>query len=380
MSNHCVLCTLPVYHHVSTYQNSHHYVATVPGVEVSERFEVQETQKLRLKGGLSVKFAAASQGGYYPSDREKANQDAYIAGAKVTEAKRNPSLLKKKSDSGLLFAVFDGHGPNGTECARRAQTHVREQFVGGMKNASTREDIDELAHISSTMARAYTRTSSSLETGEDGIDASHSGTTAVSLFISKDFLHTANVGDSRCLLIEHDKQGKTAVSALTMDHTPDRKDEIKRIEAHGGVVMSSDQYDNQDPAFASFQQKRIWSKAGKFPGTAFTRSIGDAVAKELGVCSDPECASYPIPTSDAMFVLGSDGVFDFIPDEEIGAIVKKFDDPADACRDLVGKAWNRWCESEERADDITVIVGHVKHTDRSVLGKLRSHFTSASSA
>ena len=64
-------------------------------------------------------------------------------------------------------------------------------------------------------------------------------------------------------------------------------------------------------------------------------------------------------------------MFDFIPDDEIGAIVKKFDDPADACRDLVGKAWNRWCDSEERADDITVIVGHVKHSNRSILGKLR---------
>jgi len=207
--------------------------------------------------------------------------------------------------------------------------------------------------------------------GETGIDASHSGTTATSLFITKDFLHTANVGDSRCLLIEQDENGKTSVTALTVDHTPDREDEIKRIEAHGGVVMTSDQYDNDDPTFTSFEQKRIWSKAGKWPGTAFTRSIGDAVAKELGVCAEPECANYPLPSSNATFVLGSDGVFDFVPDEEIGEIVKKFDDPAEACRELIGKAWNRWCDSEERADDITVIVGHVKHRKQNKLSKLR---------
>ena len=63
---------------------------------------------------------------------------------------------------------------------------------------------------------------------------------------------------------------------------------------------------------------------------------------------------------------------DFIPDSEIGAIVQKYDDPADACRELVGIAWNRWSESEERTDDITVIVGHIKHSKkRSVFGQLR---------
>eukprot|EP00956_Cyclotella_meneghiniana_P023721 scaffold46768_cov38-Cyclotella_meneghiniana.AAC.2 len=124
--------------------------------------------------------------------------------------------------------------------------------------------------------------------------------------------------------------------------------------------MTSDQYDtNNDPNSINFQQKRIWSKDGKGPGTAFTRSIGDSIAKELGVIADPECEHFPIPSADAAFVLGSDGVFDFVPNDEIGAVVKKYKDPADVCRELVGKAFNRWCANEERTDDITVIVGHI---------------------
>ena len=235
--------------------------------------------------------------------------------------------------------MFDGHGPEGHLCARAAQEHVTAQFVGGMKDDSIGA-VDTSEHISSTLTSAYRRTSKLLESGDEGIDASHSGTTAVSLFVTKDTLHTANVGDSRCLLIK--QQGKmTSVDALTVDHSPDREDEIKRIEAHGGVVMTSDQYDNDDPSFTSFEQKRIWSKKGKWPGTAFTRSIGDAVAKELGVSADPECASFPLP-EDATFVLGSDGIFDFISDEEIGSIVTNHNNPEDACRELVGKAWNRW--------------------------------------
>ena len=83
------------------------------------------------------------------------------------------------------------------------------------------------------------------------------------------------------------------------------------------------------------------------------------MAKELGVNVEPECEDFLISSAGATFVLGSDGVFDFIPNDEIGAAVKKYEDAADACRELVGKAFNRWCNSEGRTDDITIIVGHV---------------------
>lgn len=33
---------------------------------------------------------------------------------------------------------------------------------------------------------------------------------------------------------------------------------------------------------------RIWSPFGEYPGTAFTRSMGDVIAEELGVSADPE--------------------------------------------------------------------------------------------
>jgi serine/threonine protein phosphatase PrpC len=107
----------------------------------------------------------------------------------------------------------------------------------------------------------------------------------------------------------------------------------------------------------------------KFPGTAFTRSLGDKLAKQLGVTSDPETGIHPIPDSGATFVIGSDGVFDFICDHEVASIVMESKDPEKACRELVGKAWHRWSESEERVDDITVIVGHIAHA-RSCVEKM----------
>ena len=235
---------------------------------VKKRLEVEDTQTLKLKDFGQITFASASQGGYYPNDKDKANQDAFISGAQVSGI--------KKEDNGILFAVFDGHGPNGHTCARKARDHVTEQFVEGMLDNRVRELSTSIRDtVGTSIASAYRRTSLRLESGEFGVDASHSGTTAVSLFVTKDFLHTANVGDSRCLLITDDEDGKPLVKSLTVDHSPDREDEIKRIEAAGGVVMTSDQYDAGTDTFTSFEQKRIWSKDGKWPGTAFTRSIGD---------------------------------------------------------------------------------------------------------
>jgi len=33
---------------------------------------------------------------------------------------------------------------------------------------------------------------------------------------------------------------------------------------------------------------RIWSRYGEYPGTAFTRSLGDSIAEELGVYAGEE--------------------------------------------------------------------------------------------
>ena len=93
-----------------------------------------------------------------------------------------------------------------------------------MDEITKRGSLDESAKISALMSASYLSASTRLETGSNGI-ASHSGTTATSIFITKNYLHTANVGDSRCLLVENDKNGKTSVTALTVDHTPDREDE-----------------------------------------------------------------------------------------------------------------------------------------------------------
>jgi len=126
--------------------------------------------------------------------------------------------------------------------------------------------------------------------------------------------------------------------------------------------MTSDQYDVNNDQVLRFELKRVWSKDGKRP------------AKALGVCADPECSTVPIPCQKSIFILGIDGLFNSISNEEVCTVVSKHCDPVNACRRLVGIAYNRWSESEERTDDVTVIVGHIKRTPDTAFWGIASGF------
>ena len=328
----------------ASWPNEAYKVGFLKDEEVADRFNIENTKYLLVEGGqggrsrsFSIAFSAATQRGYYPQDRDKKNQDAFISGV--------------RAKSSTLFAVFDGHGNDGAACAMTAKDIICKQFLEKKKNMSFKEMFND----------AYKQANDTLASSET-IDASKSGTTAVSMCIADNGrIHVANVGDSRCLVISSSHQdGDHTVSVLTQDHTPDNVAEANRIKQCGGLVLTSDQYDrNKDDSIYSFEPKRVWSTEGKFPGTAFTRSIGDTVANELGVTSEPEHTTSKVRKNDKMFVMGSDGIFDFISDDDIARIASQFSDPALACKALVGISYKRWSDSEERTDDITIIVGKI---------------------
>jgi len=100
---------------------------------------------------------------------------------------------------------------------------------------------------------------------------------------------------------------------------------------------------------------RIWSPHGDYPGTAFTRSLGDAIAEELGVFSEPEMITRTIDKNDRMIVIASDGVFEFLTNQSVVDMCCKFTDPLEACRNVVSESYELWLQYELRTDDITMI-------------------------
>lgn len=88
---------------------------------------------------------------------------------------------------------------------------------------------------------------------------------------------------------------------LSSDQTPYRKDERERVKKCGARVMSMDQIEGVEPYHENWgdlvlgenideggDPPRVWSPNGDYPGTAFTRSLGDQVAEALGVYAEPE--------------------------------------------------------------------------------------------
>ena len=64
------------------------------------------------------------------------------------------------------------------------------------------------------------------------------------------------------------------------------------------------------------------------PGLAMSRSIGDAMAKTVGVIADPEIQIYEYDSNSNLMaiIVASDGIWDMFESNEIGQLMKKFED------------------------------------------------------
>ena len=98
----------------------------------------------------------------------------------------------------------------------------------------------------------------------------------------------------------------------------------------------------------------------EYPGTAFTRSIGDSLAESLGVMAEPELDHHQIKANDKVLIVASDGIFEFITTRGCLDMALLYNNPLEACLALVGESYKLWIEREDRTDDITIIVGFIE--------------------
>ena len=189
-----------------------------------------------------------------------------------------------------------------------------------------------------------------------GTDVRFSGSTCVSLMTYGRHLYIANVGDSRATIIRQvgkdPKDYKT--SPLTRDHKPDDPEEYKVIQKAGGRV---DSY--RDNAGNKVGPERVWLKTEDIPGLAMSRSFGDKVACMVGVNAVPEISELRLTPDDKVIILASDGVWEFLENEDVAEIVHPFflqRNAEGAAEHLVRAAFKQWKKEENVIDDITCIV------------------------
>ncbi|XP_010526449.1 PREDICTED: protein phosphatase 2C and cyclic nucleotide-binding/kinase domain-containing protein isoform X2 [Tarenaya hassleriana] len=292
-----------------------------------------------------LRYSFLSQRGYYPDALDKANQDSF--------AIHTPFGT---SPDDHFFGVFDGHGENGAQCSQFAKRKLCENLL---RHGRYHVDAAEACYS------AFLATNSQLHA--DILDDSMSGTTAITVLVRGRTLFVANTGDSRAVLAEK-RGGDTVAVDLSIDQTPYRSDELERVKLCGARVLTLDQIEglkNPDVQCWGTEEgddgdpPRLWVPNGMYPGTAFTRSIGDSIAESIGVVANPEIAVVELSPDNPFFVLASDGVFEFLSSQTVVDMVAKHKDPRDACAAIVAESYRLWLQYETRTDDITVIVVHI---------------------
>ena len=89
-----------------------------------------------------------------------------------------------------------------------------------------------------------------------------------------------------------------------------------------------------------------------------SRSLGDVVAHSVGVSSHPEVLEFTIGIDDKFIVIASDGLWEFMTNEDVSRIVGPYYDdnqPEQASNALVKAAHARWIEVSNNYFDLTFI-------------------------
>ncbi|KAK8790840.1 hypothetical protein WA158_005471 [Blastocystis sp. Blastoise] len=332
-----------------------------------------------------VDYVLVSRPGLYPTQPNRQTQDYYLL---------HDQLEKKHGvnpNTTLFFGVFDGHGPYGDKCSQFVASNLERQ----LDTCKTLYD-DFPKNIKELLTNCDHMLENDIHAPKDEVINDHaSGTTACCLLIYKDQLICYNIGDSRCITGIQDHNNIVA-HPFTIDHNPNLPNERERIYASGGCIETHGQRLGITAKTDVFEYHhkcdgdppRVWLKDRDFPGTAFTRSIGDRCAKSIGVCCDADVFVHPMCSNVRYIALASDGVTEFMTNQEIMNIIAAEEDPREndsdddendtlerAAMHIVVEAYRRWVLKEECTDDITLFLLKIhSHSARSYLTLNKMNF------
>lgn len=277
-----------------------------------------------------TEYSGISKKGHAPYNPRKKNQDALI-------------MTDDPTTGSLILGVLDGHGEHGDGVSGHFRDHLAAEILRhqawktDLKKA-VREAVLKVEH---QIIRNFR------------IDTEFSGTTLSMAIIRGNHVTGVNIGDSR-VVIAQEENGKIVAEEFTHDHKPDLPKEKERILAAGGRVFAVEYDDGIDGP------PRVWLGHMDVPGLAMSRSLGDAVAHTAGVISEPEFTERELdPEKDRFIVIATDGLWEFVSNQESVDMAVDNKGPSEAVDALVREANARWMREEQVIDDTTVIVAHL---------------------
>ena len=198
------------------------------------------------------------------------------------------------------FSIFDGHG--GKQVPFFLSQNFSKFLLEELNKVALSEDIQSnVDKIISSIKSTFEKIDDDIIKNKNFKDENGSTGTILLIFREpnnplKRIIICANVGDSKGYLINKDK-----IILITKDHNCKDDNEVKRIKSKGGFVF----------------QGRV------FGSLVLTRSFGDKEFKQYGVISTPDYYWGIIDDNDLYAIIGSDGVWDVIPQEDIYEMSKE---------------------------------------------------------
>ena len=279
----------------------------------------------------------------------KTNQDTYLILTNINGLKHFN-----------IFGVLDGHGPEGHLVSQFISNYIEIEFENHPKLENVK-NIEEIYSILKSknfeiIKKIFINADHALK--KEDIDYKNSGTTCVLVIHVGEHIICANAGDSRAILIfdeENDENlNSIKVFPLSFDNKPENPQEKERILKMGGTVEKL-----KNKKGHGIGPYRVWIKNKDYPGLAMSRSIGDFHGKKVGVIADPEIIEYNLSIYSKFITICSDGVWEFLNNEDVMNIGKKFyleNNPRGFCKELISKSVQYWEKEDSAIDDITVVI------------------------
>ena len=280
---------------------------------------------------------------------KKVNQDSYII-------ERNINGILNFN----IFGVLDGHG----EYGHYASQFVSRYVISHIKNHPVIKKCDEPKEIYQKLTLngyqiiANIFTDADVQIQKEKFDVQNSGSTCIIVIQLEEKIICANTGDSRAIMIYDtnysDNLINTKIYNLSYDCKPELPNECQRIYECGGCVERAVDENEQEGG-----PYRVWVYGEDYPGLAMSRSIGDLDAKKIGVIPNPQIVEYTLDSNSKYMLIASDGIWEFITNEEAMRIGNKFylrNDAMGLCNELYRESVNYWLKEDCIIDDITLIV------------------------
>jgi len=258
--------------------------------------------------------------------------------------------VSRLSNGWEVYCVMDGHGPDGHWPAMRA-VRTLPFFL----DQTTCTSMLKRGRVEAAIRLAFEKTQQDLEARAhvEKVKIFLSGCTVACCLRhpNESSVWLAHVGDSRSTLLTPSE----GVLRETRDHNPRVESELQRVVDRGCEIDETTHDDGTT-------EVRIFVKDKCYPGIMMTRSMGDLCVKDHGVIAEPEVSQWSLDgRTDAMVLLASDGVWEFMSTQEVSQTVlgalEQGKTRQEAIKELVEKAKAAWeTNEEEYCDDVTALL------------------------